>query len=1722
MVIYSLQQISYATAQLPSSEEFEGGDEIIAIHRRTNTILIRRKQSFDVGQQCDGGIWKALHSWKLPKNHYEEFPTLVATIPIESLDAFLLIFSGPKASYAVFLSLEGEVLNDIQITQKVLCADIDQNRKELLMGLPGGRVVSYAIRFQMKKIPTGKVATPSYQYLLILRKYIILSSLEKDKSASLLAIGDIAGVCLCLMNGGGIIALETSNLEVLWHIPASRFVYPPVTLWLDKYGLDFLVWCRDADNSNENSRRETLEYWTVPMSMAECDANQFGRVSIPVPGQLLSATIESINLGPSGQEVLIAVFTRNNRLQLWQAHGGAGVIRLHCDMPLHRSMDEIRCSSSAFLFRDSNYSYHLPSSFTRLNATSRMQFMSPPPDVRHAADLSILLTVCCDLGVVSIHKSSAMDMDIEHMLKSVSILKYRHHSQIPPRGRKFDISRLPRESQKEAAPEPIEYRRPDSPAGTSVFDLSMGEHPAADESGRNEATMPPLNIDIAKKPPILDDSLEQPDSARSMASSTSSFSVDITVKSPSSQGRSLQKTLSARFDVPMISSATKKDSPTREKEREFLLSNVEHVAHEQAVRDTMEAAAPMNDTLDIMLPSEEFHPPHSPINDHTEPIVLEDPKLVYFFPIQIIEGLNLPPALLQCISQFGSRQDVSSMYGSDCFLTLASPPSSIIISLPDNDCVQSSKGAASSKSTSEMVVSTRRRQMKEADTSVTSSHLKLRSQLKLLTSTGLKEVNSMDDIFHSHDLAKHLIDCRLFSLGYIIGVLGIVTSMNECFLTCLAPRTDPSMALASMQPKPLRLPVDIRQQATPTVLLISDVCMILPNAPAAESKKTASSSSSSASSNTIIDGVHSLSLIGDSDGLVHITISTRNHVISSSQIKAHSSPVVSIFTTGDSLRPLWRVGGKLQPIVSAAPAVSTHAPPAAEQHKHHHHHHTHGRRHSHDKNPAAATSSKLKTNTAPMQVHPVAIPGSAIITVSRDGEVKIWQPHFVFDGHSQSKTEHVLSVCKVQWQVAGMYSCAQPVGRPLESVNTLFCTQAGNVKSSNSTMLNSNRVVCATLDPTCMTLLVSFGSGRVEQWPLPGLICSPKASLSTCRQSMWSLQAHKGSITDMRLWVHMPSTVVSEANIGDMPSGDGSTERGKKQIRYASVVHSASVLNTTIAYTTAQMRTISEASTMVTSSADKSILLWRFVLTEQPIDGLPDENDMNSYMQLYPCKRFLFSDTPRAGICFSTSKFDLSPSYVWRVTAIVAGVLVTPLEGPHGELLKRNESISAEYIVESSAGPSMAAGGQYHRIPSPAQEATRAIVAPDGGQTDTVLPLLQDTLVLPSSGHVLKPLKTMDSVHRVQQMSKTVPAGDMIWSVYELWANKTRAQQLLHDGPQTQNKGEIDNSDIFVDEAMMRLQAARADSPTTADLHFAPSSRPYTKGHHRPPPRTVLLTNVTEVTITTTIASGGLGDESLHGHTQESPHATPRISPRRHDSTNASAQSAHTGGNREKVVVNGVHMEVPIGDDDATIHSAVSSARGTSKRYTAADTHQTAATTADVNNMLLSRADAMWERLTKRLDSSGSPDKQKPDRTAIDNDDDVSGDMAEAASPSSHGGALGFNNLPTVAVEKKKIVANISVVGGHSPTTADKKKREKLRDLSPMRDSPFNDSLIDMPSDVVGGHFSSSVIISADGAVKSSDVTPTKPADANSDSLKKAYSMNQMEALIIEGASEQT
>ena len=137
--------------------------------------------------------------------------------------------------------------------------------------------------------------------------------------------------------------------------------------------------------------------------------------------------------------------------------------------------------------------------------------------------------------------------------------------------------------------------------------------------------------------------------------------------------------------------------------------------------------------------------------------------------------------------------------------------------------------------------------------------------------------------------------------------------------------------------------------------------------------------------------------------------------------------------------------------------------------------------------------------------------------------------------------------------------------------------------------------------------------------------------LNTLYNYSWCLVSHISvdEITDLRIWTAEKNFQLTDFN--------NKTENTKKKIE--------------------KMKKLCVNSTLVTSSKDRSLILWNFVLTSVPeIKGFP------YFLQPNPCRKFKFSDSPSHGICFPiisniNTESAVNEKYekyeqLWQITAI--------------------------------------------------------------------------------------------------------------------------------------------------------------------------------------------------------------------------------------------------------------------------------------------------------------------------------------------------------------------------------------------------------------------------------------------------------------------------------------
>jgi hypothetical protein len=434
------------------------------------------------------------------------------------------------------------------------------------------------------------------------------------------------------------------------------------------------------------------------------------------------------------------------------------------------------------------------------------------------------------------------------------------------------------------------------------------------------------------------------------------------------------------------------------------------------------------------------------------------------------------------------------------------------------------------------------------------------------------------------------------------GQMVVITEIKEGLIYNLRPRS------ADFPTRPIRIEVEIRPQATVSCLLVCDVFIRL------TPDQLASGNHAESTECGGIIGNHVLSLIGDTDGVINFALSGTSSVLHQGSIRAHTSPVVAIMSTGDATKGLWRI----------------------------------------------ATMNKSR---GLKELFPKPCPGSAIVSLSKEGEIKVWQPLFSQSGSARATHSQLLSIYQLSWRVSGI-----GMATPLQlSPDSPLATPTS-----------------AALDPSCITCFIGYSDGNMMQWPLPGLTDrGGQGKVQVLKKSLWYEQRHYDQITHLQMWIHLPDTSIRSAGIDFSQKGTIGIDPSKIS-KYSAVVGDHTISDTSepssIAYTLDDLKKIAENSSFVTSSRDHTVSLWRFVISRNM--EVPDFVDAHS-KRLYPKTRYLFavrsqmftvSSSPTLGLCYPIPYVGGSSQAIWRVTAIVSGLVITLAQGTRGHLFAHKDS----------------------------------------------------------------------------------------------------------------------------------------------------------------------------------------------------------------------------------------------------------------------------------------------------------------------------------------------------------------------------------------------------------------------------------------------------------------
>lgn len=225
--------------------------------------------------------WSIIGKFTLSDNR--SIRKIVDIAALEAFDLFVfLVIDFFGASSILFYDLSGCLIFSTGMGKlsDPVCFNIDQRRRELLIGVKSGRILCYFINtikssnnavssnlgedptnfrlspakgFKKTRIISAKRSRPSFQMTMRAKAWVPASI---GKHAAQLESVDLLGFFLVLSDEGGIACFNSSLFEVIYLIPSERFALTPTKIWSDKFGSDFVVLCKNADKT-----AEVLEYW---------------------------------------------------------------------------------------------------------------------------------------------------------------------------------------------------------------------------------------------------------------------------------------------------------------------------------------------------------------------------------------------------------------------------------------------------------------------------------------------------------------------------------------------------------------------------------------------------------------------------------------------------------------------------------------------------------------------------------------------------------------------------------------------------------------------------------------------------------------------------------------------------------------------------------------------------------------------------------------------------------------------------------------------------------------------------------------------------------------------------------------------------------------------------------------------------------------------------------------------------------------------------------------------------------------------------------------------------------------------------------------------------------------------------------------------------------------------------------------------------------------------
>lgn len=1200
----SLQQIDYS--YLRKDESINTSQEyIVAVHRRSMTYLTYTTDTKVVKTYQHNPInhreFNNIGVWVIPNDKL-----IISFFPIEVYDAFLVVFDSNsysnndennngdsysdansngnsnsindrnsknkrRNSSVMILDFSCVYIQEVALpnVESILCAEFDQHKKDLIVGLASCSVLCYSLRM-VKAFEARKTNDYDAKHFhLVLRTHGKVSELTVKQPIQIASF-DLLGFCLVLLANGDMICLDESSLDALWSIQGELFLIKPNRIAVDKFGIDFIVYGR-----NETKTKEMLEYWTPPTDFVSCEIGRFSRTSIPVTDGVLSFTIESV--GHDRANALLTILSSRLSLQLWKPLGD-GIISNETSLPLALTDDALSRITSAHFKQnlvDKNF-IGLPHQFG--------VFMFNADQTKPETPVIFTATFLASVTRVAIHLPSGSDVKREQTYMNISIARLASSNEEPSSNSEvFDI-----------------------------FPVSNALHsPQLNSPGRTEAI-----FDYSKSLRLQSGDARSEITGEDMVDLLNTNNENALPESPLA-GEQLE-------DGSIASNQSyQAQSIISDVDKELLVRNMQSaddIVREPPDRSMFESLHENSSLLASYLNSEIFgnrrsnHPNgDANFSRPNSAAILEAPSTFYYEPYSKFFNNSLAE------QNFFSVNKTMSMF------QIVAPFSVLVYNKAVSD------PADNSMSETEMFLCTRK---------------------------GLINVFKYNG--NIADLCEELSFTKL-SFAFRTGKLFIFTDYKEGYLYDISSNLTHPEA-------PVRINLNMKKSCSTMIVVAADVALLHPQFKPKHPHQSKKGSFLTAEEVENI-GTYTVYFLGDSDGNVHFTICHKASVVSNGILRAHSSAITKISTTGDAIRPLWRVG-----------------------------------------------SSRSYDNST--QIVPNSVPGSAIVTTSKDGEVKVWQPIFTHPqgGRGRAAIDRVFLEFSLSWRMVGLFTTG--------------------VKTANDPY--SRSVQSISLDPTCMTVLLGFQNGTIQQWCIPGLVDLDNGQLNTVHKPIWSSNLHTNSVTELNVWLHQSNTTIADVDVSKQ------NERRIEVIaELAAYIKGAP--NRTVGYKLQHLRELSRNSSMTSSSGDRSIILWGFEVSKSVSDFV------SFYLMPYPARRFFFSSSPRHGICSCYTSSTKPEHNMWKISALVNGIVVLVHQEARGLLFVADKLLSSKV-----------AGMELIEISEPSVKKAVDFSMTDFFPNDDVA-ALGGMSAMPAIGQIHKASKFIDSYnHHIKNKKQRVSSTNIL------------------------------------------------------------------------------------------------------------------------------------------------------------------------------------------------------------------------------------------------------------------------------------------------------------------------------------------------------------------------